>query len=237
MYVIIGGSNGLGLAFAQELSKLNYNLIIYDIIKPSIDIKNCQYKKIDLSKDDISCLQEDISNSNGLIYTAGIGKVKQFNEIDFQEIDRTINVNLNSLIKVITMCSDKLLSNDNFDCMCISSIAGLVSSPLFSVYSASKAGVCKYVEAVNTELIKMNSKNRITNVVATAFKGTGFNGLKTDLKELNNLSLELLDAMNNKEIIHKVNENLINSIIARYNESPSKFSLESYDYKINKGRL
>ena len=43
--------------------------------------------------------------------------------------------------------------------------------------------------------------------------------------------------MHNKELVHKVNQELIDSILKRYNDDAMKFSLESYDYKINSGRI
>ncbi len=236
-YIIVGGSSGLGLAISNYLSKNGNEIIIYDIKEPIINITNSTYKFIDLSKSDLSVIKDDIESSNGLIYTAGIGKVKRFEDYTMDEIDSTITINLSSLIKVLTLASNKLKGKDNFECLCISSIAGLVSSPLFSLYSASKAGVCKYIEAVNTELIKNGSNNRITNVVATAFKGTGFNGGQTDLNQLEDFAKELANSMHNKELVHKVNQELIDSILKRYNDDAMKFSLESYDYKINSGRI
>ena len=237
-YIVIGGSSGLGLALANKISKNSRNsIIIYDIKEPLISINNSIYKKIDLSNDDLRFMLHDINESDALIFTAGIGKVKKFDNYTFEEIESTISINLLSLIKILTLAADKLKSNDNYYAMCISSIAGLVSSPLFSVYSASNAGVCKYIEAVNTELIKNNTTNRVTNVVATSFNGTGFNGGKTDLCLLDDLATRLLESMYKKELICKVNEELIDSIIGRYNSDNLKFSLESYDYKINSGRL
>lgn len=236
-YIVLGGSSGLGLAISTLLSKQGNEIIIYDIKEPLQKINKAIFKSVDLSKDDLTVMKADIEYSNGLIYTAGIGKVKHFEDYTMNEIDTTISIDLTSLIKVLTLASSKLKENINYECLCISSIAGLVSSPLFSLYSAAKAGVCKYIEAVNTELIKTGSCNRITNVVATAFKGTSFNGGQTDLKQLDELAKELVDSMINKELIHKVNPELINSILKRYNDNALKFSLESYDYKINSGRI
>ena len=235
-YLIIGGSRGLGLAIAMALSVTN-DIIIYDINEPLMALDNTIYKKIDLANDDISIMKNDIKEADGLIYTAGIGRIDYFNNQSFKDIDFTITINLISVIKVLTLASDKLLSKRRFDCLCISSIAGLVSSPLFSVYSASKAGVCKYIEAINTEIEKLGFENRVTNVVATSFKGTSFNGGETNVKELDSLSKYLIDSMKNRREICKVNEELIDSIVERYNNDAKNFSKDSYDYKINSGRL
>ena len=236
-YIIVGGSGGLGLAIANKLLKLNNEVIIYDIKEPEIELNNAVYKRINLAEDDINIMQNDLDNANGLIYTAGIGRVDYFNNYSFKDIELTITINLTSLIKILSLSSKKLLSNERFDCLCISSIAGLVASPLFSIYSASKAGVCKYIEAVNTEIGKLGYDNRITNVVATSFNGTGFNGGETDINQLSDLADYIIDSMKNRIELCKVNEKLIDSIINRYYDNPKKYALESFEYKIRNKRI
>ncbi len=235
--IVIGGSNGLGLSISSKLIRKGYKVLIYDIIEPKINFGGFLFKKIDLSKDDIAIMTDDISSADMVIYTAGIGRVDKFNKYSFNDIDKTIDIDLKSLVKVITLSSNNLLTKNNFKCCCISSIAGLVVSPLFSVYSAAKAGVCKYIEAVNTELEKNGSNNRITNVVATSFQGTSFNGGNTDLTSLSTISDLILDSMMKSEELCMINKELIGSIIARYQEDSKKFALESYEYKISKGRI
>ena len=212
-YVIIGGSRGLGLSIANILLRKNNEIVVFDINPLEIPNEKIIYKRFDLTKDDFLLLKNDIENSDGVIFTAGIGRVAFFNDYNFDEIERTISIDLISLIKIITISSDRIMTKNDFYFMCISSIAGLVSSPLFSVYSAAKAGVCKYVEAVNTELLKSKCNNRITNVVATSFDGTAFNGGKTNLLCLESLSEYLIESMLRKDEICKVNNELIDSII------------------------
>ena len=236
-YIVIGGSSGLGLAIVKELIKRDCSIVIYDIKEPEYKFENVTFHKFDLCKDDINSLLSEINDSNGIIYTAGLGRVDYFNNYSFNEIEIVFSVNTISLIKIITLSNHKILSKSNFYFMCVSSIAGLVSSPLFSIYSASKAGVCKYVEAVNTELEKLGFENRITNIVATSFPGTCFNGGNTELEKLENIAHFAIDSMFNRIEIVKINGELIDSIINRYITDNKKFSRESYDYKINNKRI
>ena len=67
-------------------------------------------------------------------------------------------------------------SQENFYCAVMVSIAGRLSSPLFSVYSATKAALSKFIEAINVELDVQGSKNRILEVSPGSLKGTGFTG-------------------------------------------------------------
>ncbi len=236
-YAIIGGSNGLGFSIANKLLRNGNKVDVYDIAYPEFEHANFNYYKLDLMSDDFHHLKTNSDLYNGVIYTAGVGKLNYFDQYTNNDVDTNIRINLSSLIKVILLFANRIKSENDFYFMCISSIAGLVASPLFSIYSASKAGVCKYTEAVNTELEMGGFKNRITNIVATSFKGTSFNGGKTDLNLLEDLANELMEAMIDRETLHKVNESLIDSIIERYQTNPNKFACESYEYKINSGRF
>lgn len=47
---------------------------------------------------------------------------------------------------------------------------------MFSVYSASKAAICRFIESVNIELEVYGTSNRILNVSPVSIKDTRFNG-------------------------------------------------------------
>ena len=61
------------------------------------------------------------------------------------------------------------------------SISGWMSSPLTSVYAASKAAVVRFVESVNIELEVSGTENRILDVSPASFRGSRFYGGKNDL--------------------------------------------------------
>ncbi len=63
------------------------------------------------------------------------------------------------------------------------SIAGLISSPLFATYGATKAAVCNGIESLNIELEMAGTENRILNVSPGSIKGTKFNGGTNDLSQ------------------------------------------------------
>lgn len=237
-YLVIGGSNGIGAALVNYLSSdEGNNIIICDKVEPIVNSSNISYVKIDLFKEDISKIKKYIDESDAIIYTSGIGRVDYFKNFTSLEIKKNIQINLIAFMDVVSLAYGKLASKNDFKMLCISSIAGLVSSPLFSVYSASKAGMCKFVEAVNTELRMSGSNNLITNIVATSFKGTSFNGNKTDLNILENLANEIIESMEKREELHFINADLVNSILDRYTTNPKKFSNESFQYKIDGNRI
>ena len=107
-YIVVGGSNGIGASIAIELLNSNNNVIIYDCVTPSFDIKKglC-FKKIDLFKDDVQILKEDIDICDGLFITAGIGRVCPFSNLSITEIEKNIRINFESISKILFLAKEK----------------------------------------------------------------------------------------------------------------------------------
>lgn len=241
--LIIGGTSGLGLSIGKELFFRGYEKIfllgrncpveeIYD---------NMEFFKFDLLKDDYSQIKNIIEKQDidTIVVSAGFGRVSLFSDIDDSEIINMFTVNSMAPIRIIKMFYDKLLSERDVNCVVISSIAGFVSSPLFSVYSATKASLNKFIEAINIELEKNGSKNRILNVSPGYIEGTGFDNKKNNNSLLTKkLSNDIIDKMENKSVLYipKYDE-IYKNVIERYQKNPYVFGLESYEYKLKSGRI
>lgn len=234
--IIVGGSNGLGLAILNNL-KLSYEqVVVFDISEPYIKFENVKYIKIDLSKDIKECFDE-ISDADALIITAGIGVVKPFENCSDMEIKKIFQVNTVSAVRLIKSFYESLLSTNAKKCMIISSIAGSVCSPLFATYGASKAAISMLCESINIELEMAGSSNRITCINSVSFEGTSFNGGKTDISKVDEVAKECIKAMEAQETVHFINHELCNDIIGRYNENKLLFGVSSYKYKISNKRI
>ena len=238
--VIVGGSNGIGFAIASELSKRGNPVIILDTVMPFSQIDNCTYIKTDLSMLD-NDLFEELRNDNDVntvFITAGFGRICEFDSISETEIDKLYKVNAISATKIIRMFYQRIKSDEGFYFGVMGSIAGLVSSPLFSVYSATKASVCKLIEALNIELEASNTTNRILNVSPGSIKGTKFNGGENDVSLTRNLAIEIVDRLYSRETLYIPDyEKICKGVIDRYNNDSHKFGLDSYEYKIQSGRI
>ena len=140
--------------------------------------------------------------------------------------------------KIIKRYYHKLRSESDFYCAVMGSIAGHVSSPLFSVYGASKAGLCAFLENVNIELACEGSKNRILDVSPGSIKGTNFSGKGNDLSLLDDLSSNIYSRMMNRETLYIPQyDEVYGDVIRRYREDPAKYGMESYQYKTRGGRV
>lgn len=236
--LVIGGSNGMGLAMVEVLLKNNYDrIIIADKATPSLENDNVEYLRLDLADCDYDSFDK-LQDVDTLIITAGLGRLAEFSTFTEKEIEKNFKVNVISAICIIKKYYNKLLSNSDFYCMIMGSIAGWVSSPLYSVYSATKSAVCKFVEAINVELKKANSGNRILNVSPGALKGTRFNGGENNISLLMDLAEDIFNRMKAREELFIPHyDDIYKGVIERYIADLNKFGLDSYEYKVKGNRI
>lgn len=236
--LVVGGSNGIGLSIVENLLNCGYEQIyVVDRYILKQEYENVKFIRYNLINDDLDFLDE-ISDIDTLIITAGFGRVAPFESMTDIEIINSLKVNTISVMRIIRKYYSRLLSKDNFNCVVIGSIAGLVNSPLFATYSASKSAICKFIEAINIELEMRGTSNRILNVSPGVIDGTSFNGKETNLTEVDDLSKNIIERMNNKDTLYipRYNE-IYKEVIGRYIKDPVEFGIESYEHKISKSRI
>ncbi|WP_274641697.1 SDR family NAD(P)-dependent oxidoreductase [Streptococcus equinus] len=242
--VVIGGSNGIGLAIVNQLIKKGYFVNILDVKNPDenaiYDKNYYRYQYIDLLKLDVFDLEKlkYDKDVDVLMLTAGFGRVAPFKALSITEIRNVMQVNASSTIQILKYFYDRINSDENFYTGVMVSIAGIVSSPLFSVYAASKAALNRMIESVNVELEEEGKSNRILNVSPGSIKGTAFNGGKTDLSLTSKLAGEIVNHfMDKDELFIPEYDEIFHSVIDRYKKDEHQFGVESYQYKMDSGRL
>lgn len=239
--LIVGGANGIGLSIAKVLTVRSEIEKVYIVDKTSLaeeyqeeKIKSFQF---DLTAEDYS-LFDQFADIDCLMITAGFGKLALFEDIDERMIPLYFNVNTIAVIRVIKHFYDRLLSDGDFCCGVMVSIAGFMSSPFFSLYGASKAALKIFIESVNVELEKAGSHNRVLNVSPGSIKGTSFNQGKTDLSLTEPLAKEIIEHLENKnDLFIPHYEEVFKNVLERYHEDFRKEGRHSYDYKLKSGRI
>ena len=233
--LVVGGSSGIGLSIVLDLLGRRESEGVYVVDKNPFPVTyssgRVTYIPCDLSKGDYSCLEaaEDI---RALYITAGFGHLKFFQELSEAYIDDSFSVNAVAPIQIIRHYYDRLLGTEDFTCAVMVSIAGRLSSPLFSVYSATKAALSKFIEAVNVELDVQGSKNRILEVSPGSLKGTGFTGGPSQPELTATLAAEFIArAERHERLFIPQYEEVFKGVIARYETDAHKFGVESYLYK------
>ncbi len=241
--VVIGGSNGIGLAITLNLISKGYCVIIVDRSQPDEKYFNSKdtikYIKCNLLDFDINIFEE-LSKDNEiefLMITAGFGRVSKFENIDYVEIKNQMQVNSVAIMQIIRAFYNRIMNKENFYTGIMVSICGRIVSPLFSTYSASKAALTKFIEALNIELEKANTQNRILEVSPGSLKGTKFNGGQNDLSKTQEVANEIIEKIKLRETLYiPLYDEIYKDVINRYIKDERKFGLESYEYKINSNR-
>jgi len=233
--LVVGGSSGIGLSIVLNLLEKGECEGVYVMDKNPFPAEySCDrvtYIPCDLSQGDYSCL-ERAGDIRALYITAGFGHLKFFQELSEEYIQGSFAVNAVAPIQIVRHYYDRLLSGEDFTCGVMVSIAGRLSSPLFSVYSATKAALSKFIEAVNVELDVQGSQNRILEVSPGSMKGTGFTGGVSRPEMTADLAAEIVRrAEAHEELYIPQYEEVFKGVIARYEADAHKYGVESYLYK------
>lgn len=237
--LVIGGSSGIGLAVSLELSKKCGSVLIVDRNEPEVAMpENVRFARCNLLTS-VPFGIEGFDEADVLVITAGFGRIAPFETFHQKEIENVYQVNSVALTGIIRHFYPRMLESRPFHCAVMGSIAGLVSSPMISVYSATKAAVCRLAESLNIELETAGSKNRILNVAPGSIKGTRFNGAcRTDLEQTERLASEIVEHMFNGDTLFIPEyDSIYGGVLQRYHDNPHRFGMESCRYKIDGGRM
>lgn len=239
--LIVGGANGIGLSIAKVLATQKDTEKIYIVDKAVLADEYKEDKiesfQFDLTSEDYS-LFDRFSDIDSLVITVGFGRLALFEDIPDEMISTYFNVNTIAVIRLIKYFYYRLLSNDDFYCGVMVSIAGFMSSPFFSIYGATKAALKIFIESVNVELEKSGTTNRILNVSPGSIKGTSFNQGVTDLSLTTPLANEIVNHMKNKDdlFIPQYKE-VFKDVLERYHNDFRAEGIHSYEYKVKSGRF
>lgn len=236
--LVVGGANGIGLSIAKVLAARKETERVYIIDKSPLALEYQEEKiksyEFDLTSSDYSIFNQ-FGDIDGLMITAGFGRLALFKDIPEEMIPLYFSVNTVAVIRVIKHFYDKLMGETDFYCGVMVSIAGFLSSPFFSIYGATKAALKNFIESVNVELLKSGYTNQILNVSPGSLKGTSFDNGKTDLAITRELSSEIIRHMEAKDdlFIPKYEE-IYKEVLRRYHEDFRKEGAHSYDYKLKR---
>lgn len=235
--LVVGGASGVGAAFVNKLLQNGYEKVyIADRAEPETEQPKTEFIRLNLVSDKVEELSR-LSDVDTLFITAGIGRLDYFGTNSITEIENSFKVNTLSVLKLVRAFWDKIHSEENFLCGVMSSIAGHVSSPLYAVYSASKAAVSRFVESLNAELQGEGFKNRILDVSPGNIKGTRFHGGENDLSLLDILVSDIFEKLNKKDTLFIPNPEVYEGVIQRYKADPEEFGISSYNYKLEQNNL
>jgi len=168
--MITGGTSGIGLAFALRLLDMGNRVIVVGRNQAKIDNVLSLHPGLEAIRADISQtadvtaltnqLERDYPDLNLIINSAGI--MRQYDlfdpEIALSDLTSEVTTNLNGIIYVTKSLLPLLSRQPEAMIVNISSLLSLVSAADSPVYSATKAGIHMYTDALR-EQVKANHVN------------------------------------------------------------------------------
>ena len=236
--LVIGGSNGIGLAIVHALSHYD-EVCIIDKSAPDIPLpSNTRVELKDLTDSDYSNFDKHL-DADLVMITAGIGRLALFEDIPEDMIQTYFAVNTIPMMRIAKKFYNKLKGDIPFRFGVMVSISGYMSSPFYSIYSATKAALRVFIESVNVGLEKGGSSNRILNVSPGSIKGTRFDGgNENDLSATAGLAKEIVEHLEQgDDLFIPRYEEVFRHVLQRYHDDFRAEGLHSYDYKLASGRV
>ncbi|MBU0994401.1 MAG: SDR family oxidoreductase, partial [Proteobacteria bacterium] len=194
--VITGAGSGIGKRMALICAREKANLAILDINEKNLkdtetDIKGLsarvQAYRCDVSrKEDIEtavkAIKKDFQSIDVLINNAGIVNGKSILDSSFEDIKRTIDINLMGVIWMTKCILPEMVNRNNGHIVNIASAAGLLAIPKMADYCATKFAVVGFSDALRMEMKKFGSKGVKVTCVCPSIIDTGmFTGFKAPL--------------------------------------------------------
>ncbi|MEH1904276.1 MAG: SDR family NAD(P)-dependent oxidoreductase [Nostoc sp.] len=164
--VLTGASRGIGVFIARALAKEKATIVGVSRSAEGLDQVSAEVKalggrwlgiKHDLSQlEDLPNLVQQINQFAGpidiLINNAGIEIYRKFQDYSTAELQSILTINLLSGMELSRLVLPKMLDQRRGHIVNIASLAGKKGNPYNSVYSASKAGLLMWTDALRQEL-------------------------------------------------------------------------------------
>jgi uncharacterized protein len=107
----------------------------------------------------VQAILEKYGHIDILFNNAGFGRLKWLEKLDpAHDINEQIDVNLRGLIQVTRAVLPSMLARRSGHIINMSSVAGLIAAPLYSIYAATKFGVRGFTDALRREVAPFGIK-------------------------------------------------------------------------------
>jgi uncharacterized protein len=163
--LVTGASSGIGLAIARSLAARGTHLIITARSENTLHEVATELQKLGV---DVHVFRSDLSQKGAaerlfeqvdkaglhvdlLINNAGFGKWGEFLEVSREQYDEMIQLNITALTELCYVFIPSMLKRGEGGIINVGSTASFVPVPFAAVYSASKAYVLLFTEALQGE--------------------------------------------------------------------------------------
>lgn len=161
--IVTGASSGIGREFALSTAQKYSPDCMWLIARDKKGLRetashiecNSEILPLDLADNDSfetikQKLEKEKPQIHFLVNAAGFGKFGSVESLEQSDAENIINVNIRALTMLTKICIPYIIQGGNIINM--SSASGFVSLPYFNIYSASKAYVLNFSQALSFEL-------------------------------------------------------------------------------------
>jgi NADP-dependent 3-hydroxy acid dehydrogenase YdfG len=185
--LVTGAASGFGADSSRLFARAGATVILADlrtdllpVFAEEIRVAGGQALALSLDVTELSQVQEAVQTILGrfgridiLLNNAGIGRLKWLEELDpGGDIEAQVAVNLTGLIQLTRQVLPHMYRQGGGHIINMSSIAGHIASPLYTVYAATKHGVRGFTNALRREAEPFNVR---VSGIYPAGAPTGFN--------------------------------------------------------------
>lgn len=164
--LLIGGSQGIGLAIVKELANKN-NLYVASRTSQGLENLNVTHIPFDALTDtlDASLLPAVI---DGLVYCPGSINLRPFKGLKIETFESDMQINFFSMVKVIQSTIPQLTASNQSSIVLFSSVAASMGMPFHTSVAAAKGAIEGFGKALAAEYAP---KIRV-NVIAPSLTNT-----------------------------------------------------------------
>lgn len=161
--IVTGADGGIGQEIAESLLKLNAKVIITGIDQApewSKKYSRCIFYQLDfLDHNSFNAFNDKVNRHTSidiLINNAGIQIKHAIDEIQDDDWNKVLAINLTGSMKMMRLVVPFMKRQNSGKIVNISSVAGIISKPAQSSYSATKAGIIALTKSSALDLASFN---------------------------------------------------------------------------------
>lgn len=168
--LVTGGTSGIGLEFVRQLTEQGANIIVTGRNPDALNETKKKFPKVCIFQSDVSNpkdivqLYKDVMQQfpdlNIIINNAGLMRLIDLQDItlDLENINREIATNLSGTIQMVHQFLPHLIKKKSAAIVNVSSAIAFMPYSSAPIYSASKAGLHAYTQALRLQLEDTNLK-------------------------------------------------------------------------------
>lgn len=168
--LITGGTSGIGLEFVKQLTAQGANIIVTGRKQDALNETKKRYPNVHTFQSDVSNpkdivqlykeVTQQFPDLNIIINNAGLMRLidLQDSSMDLENINREITTNLSGTVQMVHQFLPHLVTKKSAAIVNVSSGIAFMSYSAAPIYSATKAGVRAYTQALRLQLENTNVK-------------------------------------------------------------------------------